>query len=287
MSFLRHETVYRKRGNRMANPSKSVSLPTMDTPTLTPLSLSPTDVPGCLAFWDFNRTLLSVQGGDLRLEPEHPNPEWVSGGIFGEACLRIGPKGSLRIPRAKLGPLNIFGPGAEVSLCVWLFRESDELWQALAGVWDESRSKRQYGMFLNARTRSESGSPERVPCANRIHGHISDVGGPTRGNNCCITYASGGSEIPMGTWVAAGMTAGPDGIRVYVDGRLDVCDRSNPFPMPGPIFDGEEDGADFTVGANSVRGGLDNRFGGRIGGLAVYNRALSAEEMRNLLSPCG
>ncbi|MCC5846036.1 MAG: LamG domain-containing protein [Verrucomicrobia bacterium] len=242
----------------------------------------PSQLDGCLAFWDFNRTLRPAIGPGLILRPQTAEPDWVEGGVFGSSSLRIRKGRSLSIPRGQLGPLNIFGPKAEVSVCAWIFRESEAPWQALAGVWDETRSKRQYCLFLNAISRSEIGRDERVPCQNRVHGHISDVGGPTPGNVCCISYATGGTEIPLFQWTAVGMTAGRDGIRLYVNGKLDVCDQSNPFPMSDSIFDGGEDGADFTVGANSVRGGPGNCFGGLFGGLAVYNRALRAEEMQLL-----
>jgi hypothetical protein len=41
-------------------------------------------------------------------------------------------------------------------------------------------------------------------------------------------------------------------------------------------------GSDFTVGAVLLKSGMGNFFNGLIGGLAVFNRALNADEIENL-----
>ena len=80
-------------------------------------------------------------------------------------------------------------------------------------------------------------------------------------------------------------------IKVYVDGKLDKNGNYNPFRYDGPIYNGGENGADFTVAQRdhpkwpSYPEGTpnyDEGFDGKIGGLAVYNRALNAEEIMNL-----
>ena len=50
------------------------------------------------------------------------------------------------------------------------------------------------------------------------------------------------------------------------------------------LFDGGYLGSDFTVGAVNRSGEMGNFFVGQIGGLAVYDRALTKEEMRYLSS---
>ncbi|MCC5850733.1 MAG: LamG domain-containing protein [Verrucomicrobia bacterium] len=220
--------------------------------------------------------------GSFELEPLSEKWEWVADGVWGDHGLRILPGGGFRIPRAQIGALDIHGPNAEVSVCAWIKRESDSPWQALAGVWDESRAKRQYFLFLNARSRTLSESTLRVPCQNRIHGHVSDIGGATPGLECCVTYATGAKEIPLQRWVFVAMTFAKGESRVFVDGRLDKCPESNPFQTSPQLFDGGKDGADFTVGMNSVRQQWSNPFGGTLGGLAVYRRALKAEELQTL-----
>ena len=70
--------------------------------------------------------------------------------------------------------------------------------------------------------------------------------------------------------------------RVYVDGKLDTLEQYNPFPYDDGLFDGGADGADFTVGAVHRSGEWGNFFGGQIGGLAVFNRALTDAELARL-----
>jgi hypothetical protein len=71
-------------------------------------------------------------------------------------------------------------------------------------------------------------------------------------------------------------------IRVYLDGKLDSMQHANPFPYEEGIFDGGIDGANFTVGSNSVRDAMENNFVGKIGGLAVFDRALTEEQLTQM-----
>lgn len=75
------------------------------------------------------------------------------------------------------------------------------------------------------------------------------------------------------------MTYDGDSVRLYRDGVLDEWQFRNPFALGGGIFDGGSDGADFTIGSNSVGGKMINHYSGLIGGVSVYRRALSADEM--------
>jgi len=242
----------------------------------------PSDLPGCLAFWNFDGNFRDQIDPKRSLESSGSGWEWVKNGVFGDQALRVRPGTGFILPRKQLGGLDIHGPGAVGTVCAWIYRESEDPWQALAGVWDESRAQRQYYLFLNARSRTLSGTTDRVACQNRVHGHVSDVGGPTLGLNCCVTYASGGSEIPLGRWAFVAMAFSGGTVRIHVNGALDTCPESNPFPVRDVIFDGGRDGADFTVAANSVRGVLDNFYGGLLGGVAVYGRALAETELISL-----
>lgn len=243
------------------------------------------DAPGLVAFWNFQEPAGErfASSGPRRLElREMDGPiERAREGVFGGRSVRIRPGQWLRIPRGELGPLDIHGPEARVTVVAWIKRESPSPWQAVAGVWDETHSKRQYMLFLNARAMTDSRTLERVPCRDRVHGHVSAVGGPTPGHEVCKTYASGATPVPQGEWTMIAMTYDGQFSRVYVDGVLDAEEHFNPFPYPDGLFNGGEDGAEFTVGANHVAGlQNNNRFGGLIGGLAVFDRALTEEEMR-------
>ena len=64
------------------------------------------------------------------------------------------------------------------------------------------------------------------------------------------------------------------GFEGYPEGLRQV---KNPYYFPDGIGD---NGSDFTVGAVFVDNRIGNYFKGEIGGLAVYDRALSAEEVK-------
>ncbi|MEI8292266.1 MAG: LamG domain-containing protein, partial [Verrucomicrobiota bacterium] len=57
----------------------------------------------------------------------------------------------------------------------------------------------------------------------------------------------------------------------------------NPFPYPDGIYNGGKEGAPFTVGAVHRGGEWGNFFGGQIGGLAIFQRALTETEMKTLV----
>lgn len=240
---------------------------------------------GLVAFWDFveeaGQPRISKAAPALALQEMQGPIERVAEGPFGQA-IRLRPGQWLRIPRADLGPLNIHGKDAQVSVVAWVRRESKTAWQAIAGVWDESRKKRQYCLFLSGAKMTDFRTMTRTAARDRIHGHLSAVGGPTPGEDFCITYATSGGTVDFAGWHCLALSYDGKTIRVWRDGVLDEAEGMNPFPYPEGIFDGGAEGAEFTVGSVSVGGKPGNFFGGLIGGLAIFNRALTAEEMRAL-----
>ena len=128
-------------------------------------------------------------------------------------------------------------------------------------------------------------SLERVPCADRLHAHVSNVGGPTPGKEFCYTYATGGTPARVGEWCQAALVYRAGRVELWRDGRLDAEPKSNPFPAPGGLFNGGADGAVFAIGANSVRGAMGNFFGGLIAGVGVWRRALTERELAGLAAP--
>ena len=241
---------------------------------------------GLISFWRFQEDV-----GARKAEGPHPaellegkpGVTRVEGGLFGPYALKLKQGQWLRLPREKLGPLNIHGPRAQVSLVAWVKREAESHWQSVAGVWDETHLGRQYMLFLNAASRTDASKMQRIPSKNRIHGHISASGGASPGQKFWISYASGASEVPLGDWHMVALSYDAAQIRVYLDGKLDAEENFNPFPYTEGIFDGGPQGAEFTVGANHVAGvENNNRFGGTMAGLAVFDRALDEREMARL-----
>lgn len=241
---------------------------------------------GLVAFWDFQEPAgqprIARGSQPLALQEKKGPIARVDGGVFGPHAARLKHGQWFIIERKDIGPLDLHGKDAQVSVVAWVKREHPASWQAIAGVWDETRKKRQYCLFLNAPRGTKADEMKRYPLANRIHGHVSAVGGPTPGEEFCITYSSGVTEVPLHQWHCLAMTYDGQASRVYVDGKLDALKQYNPFPYPDGLFDGGAVGADFTVGAVHRGGTWGNFFGGQIGGLAIFKRALSEAEMQAL-----
>lgn len=66
------------------------------------------------------------------------------------------------------------------------------------------------------------------------------------------------------------------GFSGYPDG---LVQSKNPYFFPDGIGD---NGSDFTMGAVLLKRGMGNFFKGRIGAIAVYDRALSGAELSEL-----
>jgi hypothetical protein len=246
----------------------------------------PLDLPGLLCFWDFQEDAGSprvAKGPHAYALNEMAGPvARTEGGVFGPYSARLKKGQWFSIPRANCPALDLHGKDARVTVIAWIKRAGTSAWQSIGGVWDESREKRQYFLFVNGSSFTDARTLTRTPVKDRIHGHVSAVGGATPGQKFCVTYASGASPVPLNEWVCVAMSYDGQFSRVYLNGKLDTLEYSNPFPYDKGLFDGGADGADFTVGSNSVKGKPSNFFDGWIGGLAVYNRALSGDELKTL-----
>jgi hypothetical protein len=237
-----------------------------------------------VAFWDFDRPVqegwMSVNSnryflafGDLPVEQVFDLGLNRDVAVFRDRAW-------LRIPRENLGELNIYGKDPELTVMALVKKESEKNWQAIAGVWDESRSKRQYYVFLNASSKTHQDEMKRYPSEGRLHGHISALGGKTPGEVAWISYASSKESVPQQTWVWISMTYDGKQIKVFVDGKLEKDPLTNPFKYADGIYDGGTDGADFTVGANSVANKMTNQFIGKMAFLAVFKKELTAKEIQ-------
>ncbi len=256
--------------------------------------LHPLETGGLVAFWDFQERAgqdrVDSTPNRFHLREKLGPIETGDPGPFGPRSLRLRRGQWLQLPRAELGPLNIFG-ATPVSLVAWLRQDGTNLWQFIGGVWNERDHRRQYALFLNGSWKAECRGLTRTPANNQAHGYISSTGGHTPGHIACFSYATGATTLTPGQWHTVGFTWDGHDLRVYLDGQLDTLADHNPFPYPAQIFDGGPAGADFTVGQRNrfqwasypdgdAPGG--EGFDGLLGGLAVYNRALTAPEMATL-----
>ena len=278
--------------------------------------------PGLVAFWDFAeeagaaRVSKNTKEKHALLESGGAIPR-VEGGPYSGFATELDGKHYLHVPYAKLADLNIHGKDAQVSMFTVIKVTEMNKGITVAGIWSEGKGAnddsgtRQYSLLLNM---PAYGGPKRlVP-------HISAEGGVTRRADgsafpWCADYAVNQSEIPVGKWVTLGFTYDSKYLRAYFNGVMEereldpVKDRRNDryFITEGPnggsrglnpyyhgrgIFKYDPDkhaqtkpdgGADFTVGAcYAVGHKVGNPLIGLVGGVAVFNRALTDAEMKAL-----
>lgn len=233
----------------------------------------PTEIPGLVSFWDFQEPTgqpRKARGSFPAALCEAAGPiERVEGGVFGPYCAELPHGKYFNIPHAECGELKL---KSQLTIVAWIqrHRKPEIQCEAVAGMWNETNKQRQYCLFLDLRIHGGS---------DNVCAHVSSTGGPTPGHPWCMDAAIGARSIGYSEWNCVAISY--DGIeaRVYLDGRLDMRAGLNPFLYPGRLYRGC---SDFTVGAVHRGGEMGNWFVGRIGGLAVYRRALSEDEILRL-----
>lgn len=237
------------------------------------------ETPNLLCFWDFQDTNQSeyISKGlyNYILKEMGETFERVEDGIFGEHSVRFAPNRWMEISRENCQALDIHGTKAQVTVLAWVKREqkeSDEC-QAIAGMWNETLKQRQYCLFLDLKIWDSS---------QQVCGHVSSIGGPTHGYTYCMDAAIGASKISLGEWHTMAFLYDSEYAKVYLDGKLNTRENFNPYKYSGGLFDAGENGADFTVGSVTRSGRMGNWYCGLLGGLAVFDRALTEEEISKL-----
>ncbi|MCA9190819.1 MAG: hypothetical protein KDB03_03615 [Planctomycetales bacterium] len=241
----------------------------------------------------------------------------VQGGPYSGFSAELDGRHYLKIPYSETGSLNIAGGMAQVSMFAVVRIVDLNQSRTIAGMWSEGQGRnddtgtRQYAMLMNMPT--YGGSRQLVP-------HISSEGGVTRRADgtafpWCADYAASVSEVPEEQWCTLGFTYDSQYIRAYVNGLMEPrsleplkdrrSDRYFTEEGPGgrdrgmnPYFHGRgifrydpilhsqskpSGGSDFTVGARFAVGSFTRESTrGLFGGLAVFDRALSSDEMNAL-----
>ena len=253
------------------------------------------DLPGLICFWDFQEA-----GGDLRqarglhnyaLREHQGKIARVQGGVWGPYSARIEQGQWLSIDRDDCPGLMIHGAIAEYTILAWVMRDSERLWQYVAGVWNETEAKRQYALFINGSRKTDYRTFTRTNADCQAHAYMSVEGGVTPGNFACFSYATGATRLEENRWYFLAATYDQHSLKVYIDGELDSLPYCNPFVYSAkPIFDGGDHGANFTVAQRAIPDWVGypdtpyakQGFSGQIGGLAVYNRALSPGQIAKI-----
>jgi hypothetical protein len=259
---------------------------------------SPEEISDLVCFWDFQKApdgkvnLTSKGRYNYTLKEMNGPIELDTEGVFGPSSLKIRRGQWLMIKREECPGLNIFGK-QEVSMVAWIKRKGDNHWQYIAGMWNERDAQRQYALFFNGHRQTDYTTLERTEADNQPHGYVSDVGGATPNRPFCFSYATGKTKIEKDdSWYMLAYTYDHRAVKVYLNGEFDSNGNYNPFFWDKTIFDGGSNGSDFTVAQRALpkwpgypeveEPTHPEGFDGVLGGLAVYNRALTADEIKKL-----
>ncbi|PPG12482.1 hypothetical protein C5D36_15005 [Rathayibacter sp. AY1C6] len=202
---------------------------------------------------------------------------------FGTGVALNGTTDHLVVPKGEVGPLNLGASTGQVTIAVWVLN-SDADGACIAGVWEESTvgPLRSYALFNNL---PEYGGWERV-CM-----HVSKLGGPTPGYPYSRDYSVEPRRITRGVWqLHVGTYDGAVAVS-YLDGaataypvytdKLGATYAKNPYVYPDGLNAAP---GDFVVGAVGRDGTMINRFAGSLARLRVWDRALTAEQVKQLYS---
>lgn len=252
---------------------------------------------GLVALWDFKeeegQTRKAVGAAEFPLTEQNGTLPRISEGPLSGYSTLFGNKAFLSLPNAELGKLNIYGKNQGVTVMAWV-KWTGEQTGFVGGIWNEYQDggKRQYGLFV---------SLPHYNGRNQVCGHISQTGKPTPPFPYSIDYSASAQMVPANEWCCVAFTYDGTHIRSYFNGIFEerkpeliehtkgfdgypdgLTHSKNPYFFPDGIG---SNGSDFTVGAVLLKAGMGNFFKGQIGGLAVFDRALSDPELKKLSTP--
>jgi hypothetical protein len=244
-----------------------------------------------VALWDFReksgteRKASGISSFPLK-EMNGPVRRVNEGPISGYAAEFNG-ENYLSLAHAETGALNIHGKDAQGTVIAWVKWTGTQT-GFIGGMWNESTDggKRQYGLFVSLPYYNGS---------DQVCGHISNTGKATPPFPYSIDYSASKQKVDKNKWCCVAFTYDSEYIKSYYNGKFEarlpelishtkgfegypngLTQSKNPYYYPDGMGD---NGSDFTVGAVQLKNGMGNIFIGLIGGLAVYNRALSEYEI--------
>ena len=249
---------------------------------------------GLVALWDFKEP-----AGQLRkavgkaefplTETNGTVPRYNEGPLSGYSA-GFGEGAYLSLPNEQTGALNIHGKKQGVTVVAWV-NWTGERTGFVGGMWNEYQDggKRQYGLFV---------SLPYYNGKNQVCGHVSWTGKPTPPFPYSIDYSASKQLVRANEWVCIAFTYDGQHIKSYLNGDFEarpteLIDHTKGFEgypdglthskNPYYFSDGMgNNGSDFTVGAVLLKSGMGNLFKGKIGGLAVFDRALTGKELKRL-----
>jgi hypothetical protein len=249
---------------------------------------------GLVSLWTFNekpgKERKAIGKGKFPLKESNGKVPRVNEGPLSGYSILLDGTAFLTLDHSKTGILNIYGHKSEVTLLAWI-KWTGEQTGFVGGMWNEYQDggKRQYGLFI---------SLPHYNGKDQVCGHISNTGKPTPPFPYSIDYSASEQKVPKNVWCTVAFTYDGKFIKSYLNGVFKARDyelisntigfdgypnglfqNKNPYYFPdGP----GNNGSDFTVGAVLLKSGMGNFFKGLIGGLAVFNRALSENEIKSI-----
>jgi hypothetical protein len=249
---------------------------------------------GLVALWDFKeeagQARKALGKGEFALQEINGPIARIAEGPLSGFSVGLGTGSYLSLPHSETGDLNIHGENQGVTVVAWV-KWTGEQTGFVGGMWNEYQDggKRQFGLFV---------SLPYYNGKNQVCGHISNTGKPTPPFPYSIDYSASKQEVPAGEWVCVAFTYDGKYIKSYLNGFFEKRDpeliqhtegfegypegltqSKNPYFFPDGMGD---NGSDFTVGAVLLKSGMGNFFKGQVGGLAVFDRALTPKELKLL-----
>lgn len=248
-------------------------------------------IPDIIALWDFDEDTgalkISKTGYPYALR-DAGSAQAIrddTGPMSGHSCLLNGTQNYLRLEAGLIGDLNLSKHGDECTVVALVYITTTGALQFVAGCWGENNNdpRRQYGLFYNSTTYGGS---------KAVIGHISKSGGASPNLPYSREQSASQSPVELGRWCVLAMTYDGAQIKSFYDCRWEprptytepgqpngegLTYSKNPFLWSEGLNDGNL--SDFAVGANRLTSSWTNYFYGRIGGLAVFKRALSQAEL--------
>ena len=246
---------------------------------------------GLVALWKFNekpgKERGAVGAGSFPLKESGGTIARINEGPLSGYSIDLDGTSFLSLSNSETGQLNIYGENSAVTVIGWVKWRGGKT-GFVGGMWNEYQDggKRQYGLFIS------------LPYYNggdQVCGHISKTGKPTPPFPYSIDYSASKQKVPVDEWCCVAFTYDGQFIKSYLNGVCESRDpelinntsgfreypdglvrSKNPYLYPDGIGN---NGSDFTIGAVLLKSGMGNYFRGLIGGVAVFKRALSEEEI--------
>lgn len=249
---------------------------------------------GFIALWDFKELpgedRKAIGQGTFPLKEGNGMIERAGEGPVSGYSIKLDGDNYLTLSNELTADLNIYGKDQEITVVAYVKWTAEQI-GFVGGMWNEYQDggRRQYGLFV---------SLPYYNGADQVCGHISMTGKPTPPFPYSIDYSASRQKVPANEWCCVGFTYDGEYIKSFFNGVFEEreaelidhtkgfegCEQGliqskNPYYFPDGMGN---KGSDFTVGAVLLKKGMGNFFKGNIGGLAVFDKVLSHEEMKKL-----